>query len=349
MKLLVTAVSILALAATPALAQGNGNGNGNGNNRGGGAAAQAGPDNRGNGNERRNGGGNGAAQDRGPDRGGNHSNHAQGAGNGNGGGNDNRGGPTARSDDRGNAGNGNRNPNRGNDRPVSNGNGNGNGNNRADSDRGNGDFRDAPRRRSALVERVLYRETGLVNGCPPGLAAKRNGCTPPGQLRQQNDRYARYSRYAPNWWGLPYRGGNYFYEDGFLVRYDGNRIAGYIPLLGGALGIGNVWPTNYGYDRVPDYYSRYYGFGDNYRYADNVVYRVDPETAVISSIAALLTGDEFVVGQPVPRGYDVYNVPYSYRDRYRDGPDRNYRYSDGYIYQVDPETQLIAAAIELLV
>jgi patatin-like phospholipase/acyl hydrolase len=41
-------------------------------------------------------------------------------------------------------------------------------------------------------------------------------------------------------------------------------------------------------------------------------------------------------------------VPYSYRDRYVDGPDAYYRYSDGYVYQVDPTTQLIQAAIQLL-
>jgi len=44
----------------------------------------------------------------------------------------------------------------------------------------------------------------------------------------------------------------------------------------------------------------------------------------------------------------VYNVPYGYRDQYYDTPDALYRYSDGYVYQVDPETRLIAAAIELL-
>ena len=64
--------------------------------------------------------------------------------------------------------------------------------------------------------------------------------------------------------------------------------------------------------------------------------------------AALLTGDQFGIGQPMPLGYDVYNVPYAYRDRYYDTPDANYRYADGYIYQVDPKTQLIAAAIQLL-
>ena len=50
----------------------------------------------------------------------------------------------------------------------------------------------------------------------------------------------------------------------------------------------------------------------------------------------------------MPQGYDVYNVPTSYRDRYRDGPDADYRYSDGSIYQVDPKTQLIQAVIGLL-
>ena len=50
----------------------------------------------------------------------------------------------------------------------------------------------------------------------------------------------------------------------------------------------------------------------------------------------------------MPLGYDVYNVPYPYRGQYLDGPDALYRYSDGYVYQVDPETRLVAAAIELL-
>jgi hypothetical protein len=49
----------------------------------------------------------------------------------------------------------------------------------------------------------------------------------------------------------------------------------------------------------------------------------------------------------MPMGYDVYNVPYPYRAQYVDGPGAQYRYSDGYIYQIDPETRLVAAAIEL--
>ncbi|MDE1466986.1 hypothetical protein [Aurantiacibacter sp. D1-12] len=330
MKLALATVSALALAAAPALAQGQGNGNGNRDR--GGPPAQVERGNQGNGNAQR--GNRGGGQERATPR------RNQGNGNGN------RGGGNAR---------GNGNGNGGGPAVVTRGNGNnGNAANRGNGNRGNGNGNrdgglDIRLDGGGLIDRVLYRDSGLVRGCPPGLAKKNNGCLPPGQARQLNDRYSRYSRYSPNWWSLPYSGGRYFYDDGFLLQYEGNRVSAYIPLLGGALGIGNPWPSDYGYRRVPDYHSRYYGLGNSYRYADNVMYRVDPETAAITSVAALLTGDEFVVGNPVPRGYDAYNVPYSYRDRYRDGPNAHYRYNDGYIYQIDPETRLVAAAIELLI
>lgn len=190
---------------------------------------------------------------------------------------------------------------------------------------------------------------GLIDGCPPGLAKKRNGCEPPGQARRDDWRVT-FDR--PDFWGLTQlAAGNYFYDDGYLVRYaPSGGILGYVPLLGGALSVGNAWPEYYEPVALPGYYERYYGLGParSYRYADDVIYRVDPETAAITSIAALLTGDEFEVGRPMPIGYEVYNVPYGYRDRYVDGPDAYYRYSDGHIYQVDPETRLIASAIELL-
>lgn len=186
---------------------------------------------------------------------------------------------------------------------------------------------------------------GLIAGCPPGLARKNPPCVPPGQVRNL------FGWNRPDFWGLRLGDGRYFYDDGYLLRFgpDG-RIGGYIPLLGGALAIGNAWPDYYEPFAMPGYYERYYGLGpyDSYRYADNVIYRVDPETAAITSVAALLTGDDFAIGRPMPLGYDVYNVPWGYRDRYIDGPDAYYRYADGYVYQVDPETRLIAAAIELL-
>lgn len=195
----------------------------------------------------------------------------------------------------------------------------------------------------------------MINGCPPGLAKKRNGCLPPGQAKSRTarDRAWRGYDYRPGLFGLSnYGPGSYLYDNGYLLRRDGRGgIAGYIPLLGGALAAGNIWPSNYQSYGVPDYYVDYFNLGpaSSYRYADNVIYRVDPEDRAITSIAALLTGDDFVVGQPVPAGYDVYNVPYSYRDRYYDTPDASYRYSDGYVYRIDPETQLVAAAIDLLI
>ncbi len=187
---------------------------------------------------------------------------------------------------------------------------------------------------------------GYVEGCPPGLAKKNNGCMPPGLAKKRG------SYYQPSYFGYRSPGdGRYYYDDGYLYRTgSGGSILGYIPLLGGALSIGNQWPSYYQPVSVPDYYVDYYNLGsdNSYRYADNVLYRVDPQSSAITSIAALLTGDQFAVGQPMPSGYDVYNVPYAYRDRYYDTPDSYYRYSDGYVYQVDPTTQLIQAAIQLL-
>jgi hypothetical protein len=182
---------------------------------------------------------------------------------------------------------------------------------------------------------------------PAGAGQEEPAVRPPGAARE---RWCATT--GPDFWGLRLDDGRYWYDDGYLVRLapDG-RIGGYVPLLGGALALGNLWPASYQPVALPAYYETYYDLGpyQSYRYADNVIYRVDPETAAISSIAALLTGDNFVVGQPMPTGYDVYNVPYPYRAQYYDRPDALYRYSDGYVYQVDPKTRLIAAAVELLV
>lgn len=338
MRRIVTAMTAIALAAGAAHAQGNGNGKGN-------------------------------------DRGGGHGNdHAagasmQGGGEGNrGNGNANRGGD-APGKDRGNSGevrtergNGNANPGRrpeqraaqtdrarGNDnRSVADNRGRGNDGRQTVVIDNRGRDRDVVVRE---VERVRdWRMTptrGLVTGCPPGLAKKNPPCVPPGQVRSPFRDYDR-----PDFWGLPWLGdGRYRYDDGYLIRLapDG-RIGSYVPLLGGALSIGNVWPTYYEPVALPTYYESYYGLGpyDSYRYADNVIYQVDPQTDAITSVLALLTGDDFSVGQRMPAGYDVYNVPYGYRDQYYDTPEAMYRYSDGYVYQIDPTTQLIAAAIELI-
>ena len=146
------------------------------------------------------------------------------------------------------------------------------------------------------------------------------------------------------------RGDGYRYADGYLLRYGNDRVLGYVPLLGGALSAGNIWPSAFDTAPLPDYYRGYYDLGssDAYRYYDGTIYRVDPQNSAITSIAALLTGDRFNIGQQLPQGYSAYNVPYQYRDRYADTAEANYRYNDGNLYQVDPKTQLIAAVIQLL-
>ena len=341
MKYIAIGAATIALAVSPALAQGKGNGNGNGNAPDQSAKAQGKPD-------------------KGP-RGGD---QARGNGNGNGNAKADRGTVRAesreriRSSDRvmerGN-GNGDSRANRSNAAEVR-GNGNGNGNRvtRQSYDRAEQD-RYADRYSVRFDERTGIRfgdsrDASFMDGCPPGLAKKYNGCNPPGQVRNQRSPYG--TNYLPALFGLGgYEAGRYLYDDGYLLRYNGGDISGYIPLLGGALTVGNPWPQDYYSARVPDYYVDYYNLGgpQDYRYADNVLYRVDPQSAAIQSIAALLTGNDFTIGQPMPRGYDVYNVPYGYRDQYYDSPEASYRYSDGYVYQVDPTTQLITAAIDLLI
>lgn len=215
------------------------------------------------------------------------------------------------------------------------------------------DFRDFDRRavspkRVATLPRE--RNRGLIDGCPPGLAKKGTGCVPPGLANEgANDRNGYH---APDFFGYDrVSGGRYYYGDGYLYRLGSDSsVLGFLPLLGGALGVGSQWPSYYGGAELPLYHRDYYnlGSGDSYGYADDVIYRLDPETSTITSIAALLTGDRFTIGEPMPRGYDVYNVPYAFRNRYPEGPDALYRYADGYIYRIDPQTRLVAAAIELL-
>ena len=55
--------------------------------------------------------------------------------------------------------------------------------------------------------------------------------------------------------------------------------------------------------------------------ATGAIYQVNPSTGLIQGIAALLTGQSACVGQPLPMGYGIYNVPFDYRDRYYDTAD----------------------------
>ena len=171
---------------------------------------------------------------------------------------------------------------------------------------------------------------------------------------------------------FPYQGSNYYvpssyqsfypdygydddyyrYANGYVYEIDGDSgyIEDVIPLLDRGYGVGQMLPAGYSYYNVPyQYRDAYYDTDDySYRYAPGAIYQVDRDSQLITGIASLLTGG-LSVGQPLPPAYGVYNVPISYRDTYYDTPDNWYRYSNGYIYQVDPTTQLITAIVRAIV
>lgn len=216
--------------------------------------------------------------------------------------------------------------------------------------------------RYATAERYDY---GSNESCPPGLAAKNNGCLPPGQAkklvgtrlpeRYRDDRPpAHYSSWYPDTDRYFYRSG-----DGYIYRVarDTRLVNGFMPLYDwddqdvDYYHVGERYPVDtFSYYNVPAAYQPYYADSNEhyYRYGDGAIYQVDRGDGLVEAIVALLAGD-LAVGSPLPAGYDMYNVPLAYRDRYHDTPDAWYRYNDGYIYQVDPQTRLVQSVIEALV
>lgn len=161
------------------------------------------------------------------------------------------------------------------------------------------------------------------------------------------------SSYVPSYYGL-----NSFYPDygnncyryGYGVVYETDCFTGLvedvIPLYAGGYGVGQMLPSAYSYYNVPyQYRSMYYDTPNyGYWYAPGAIYQYDRGSSLITSVAALLSPG-FSVGQPLPAGYGVYNVPYAYRTTYYDTPTAWYRYNNGYIYQVNPSTLLVTAAV----
>jgi len=262
---------------------------------------------------------------------------------------------------------------------------------------------------------------GLINGCPPGLWMKGNGCMPPGQAAKlvgaplataagivglsalpealnyyypaTNDYYYRYgdgylyqvnrqtdlissllplmaggyipgeylpqpymASYVPDYWGLdsfyPDYGdvcNRYYYGVIYQVDCASGYVEGVIPMYAGGYGVGQILPSAYNYYNVPmQYRNVYYDTPDyGYWYAPGAIYQYDPRSSVITSVAALMSPG-FSIGQPLPIGYDVYNVPMAYRATYYDTPSAWYRYNNGYIYQIDPVTQIVTAIVASL-
>ena len=145
----------------------------------------------------------------------------------------------------------------------------------------------------------------------------------------------------------------YRYANGNVYGIDPRTglIQDVVPLMAGGYGVGQLLPAGYSAYNVPYQYRDYYQDSSDayYRYAPGAIYQVDPRTNLVTSVASLLTPTGFAVGQPLPMGYSAYNVPYQYRSQYYDTPDSMYRYNNGYIYQVDPTTQLISAVIRAIV
>lgn len=204
--------------------------------------------------------------------------------------------------------------------------------------------------------------SGFINGCPPGLAKKGNGCLPPGQARKLVGTAlapAIMSNALAGPYRLWYRDDDdfiYRWDDDYIyrVRRDGGLIDALFPYANRDFyyyPVGAPYPDYYNYYNVPYQYRSFYPDGGNYlyRYGDGAIYMVNPQTRAIQGIAALLTGAPLTVGQPLPPTYGVYNVPMAYRSTYYDTPNAWYRYNDGYIYRVDPSTMLVTAVIDALV
>lgn len=102
--------------------------------------------------------------------------------------------------------------------------------------------------------------------------------------------------------------------------------------------------------RVPVAYRSFYQDSPDHYYSyddSGYIYRAERGSDLISAIIPLFGGG-FGIGQPLPTGYDAYNVPIQYRDDYYDTDESLYRYGDNAIYRVDNQSGLIEGIVALL-
>ncbi len=206
-----------------------------------------------------------------------------------------------------------------------------------------------------------YADRGRDGGCPPGLAKKGNGCLPPGQAKKL---FALGGAFPVAYYGSYNVPDEYrdWYQDNpdSFYRYDesggiyqvdrgSGLIESILPLLGGGFGIGELLPAGYDAYNLPVSYRDDFADSDQalYRYGDDAIYQVDPQSQLIEGVVALLGGD-LNVGQALPSGYDAYNLPMDYRDQYQDSDEAMYRYADGNIYEIDPQSMIIEQIVAQL-
>lgn len=158
--------------------------------------------------------------------------------------------------------------------------------------------------------------------------------------------YYGYNSFYPSSYGYGGLCNRYEYGVVYQVDCDTGMVENVIPTYAGGYGVGQLLPSSYSYYNVPTQYRSLYPSGGDYGYwyAPGAIYQYDQRSSLITSVAALLSPG-FTVGQPLPTGYGVYNVPYAYRSSYYDTANDWYRYNNGYIYRVDPATQLVTAIV----
>ncbi|MBA3669695.1 MAG: hypothetical protein H0W71_06490 [Sphingomonas sp.] len=198
---------------------------------------------------------------------------------------------------------------------------------------------------------------GFIEGCPPGLYMKINGCLPPGQAKKLIGSVlpaAIVSSSMPLGLSSLYPdNSNYYYRynDGYMYQVDrgSNLINALLPLLGGGYLPGQYLPSNYMNSYVPSAYSSFYPNNQSQctRYANGVIYYVDCGSGLIENFMPLYDNG-YGVGQMLPSSYGYYNVPQQYRDMYHNSADTGYWYAPGAIYQYDQRTSLITSVAALL-
>ena len=198
---------------------------------------------------------------------------------------------------------------------------------------------------------------GFIEGCPPGLYMKNNGCLPPGQAKKligsvlpaaivSSSMPLALSSLYPDTANSYYR-----YNDGYMYRVDrgSNLVSALLPLLGGGYLPGQYLPSNYMSSYVPSAYSSFYPNNQSQctRYANGVIYYVDCRSGLIENFMPLYDNG-YGVGQMLPSSYGYYNLPQQYRDMYYNSADTGYWYAPGAIYQYDQRTSLITSVAALL-
>jgi hypothetical protein len=110
--------------------------------------------------------------------------------------------------------------------------------------------------------------------------------------------------------------------------------------------LGQALPATYMDRLLPDGLRDYYADNDDYYYrlGDGYVYQVNRDNNLIAALLPLLGGG-LGIGQAFPSSYMNSYVPYDFRSFYPDTQDDYYRFSNGYVYEIDRNSGLIEGII----